>query len=79
MKRSKIGEPRLILWIRLHPEKDDRAHNPNEMIKGIFMADTVATLEHKTVKTLGSTRLPTVQVKTLELKTIMNEIIPMNE
>jgi hypothetical protein len=29
------------------------------------------------VKTLGSTRLPTVQVETLELKNIMNEIIPM--
>jgi hypothetical protein len=49
------------------------------MDKGIFMADTVAAFELETVKTLRSTRLPTVQVETLELKNIMNEIIPMNE
>jgi hypothetical protein len=49
------------------------------MAKGIFIADVVTTFKHKTVKTLGSTRLTTVQVETLELKNIMNEIIPMNE
>jgi hypothetical protein len=43
------------------------------------MADAVAALEHEAVKTLGSTRLPTVQVETLELKNIMNEIISINE
>jgi hypothetical protein len=43
------------------------------------MADAVAAFEHETVKTLGSTRLPSVQVETLKLKNIMNEIIPMNE
>jgi hypothetical protein len=48
--------------------KDERAHNPDEIDKGISMADAVAALEHKTVETLGSTRLPTVQVETLELK-----------
>jgi hypothetical protein len=52
-------------------------HTPDEMAKGIFMADTVATLENETVKTLGSTKLPTVQVETLKLKNIMNETIPM--
>jgi hypothetical protein len=43
------------------------------------MADTVAILKHEIVKTLGSTKLPTVHVETLELKNIINEIIPMNE
>jgi hypothetical protein len=79
MKRSEIEDPRLISWIRLHSEKDECAHNPNEMAKGIFMVDALAVLENKTVKTLGSTRLITVQVATLELKNIMNEIILMNE
>jgi hypothetical protein len=50
-----------------------------KMDKGIFMADAVAAFEHETVKSLGSTRLTTVQVKTLELKNIINEIIPLNE
>jgi hypothetical protein len=62
-----------------HPEKNERAHNPDEMTKGVFMADAAAALEHEIVKTLGSYRLPSVQVETLELKSIMNEIIPMNE
>jgi hypothetical protein len=60
MKRSEIDDPRLISWIQSHPEKDKHAHNPDELAKGIFMADAVAALEHQTVKTLGSTRLPTV-------------------
>jgi hypothetical protein len=77
MKIFEIDDPRLFSWMQLHPEKDDRAHNPDEMAKGIFIADTVAALEHKTVKILGSTRLPTVQVEILELKNIMNDIIPM--
>jgi hypothetical protein len=71
--------PSLISWIRSHTEKDGRAHNADELVKGIFMADAVAALEYETVKTLVSTRLHTVQVETLELKNIMNEIIPMNE
>jgi hypothetical protein len=45
--------------------KDKRAQNLDEMAKGIFMADAVAALEHKTVKTLGSTKLPIVQVETM--------------
>jgi hypothetical protein len=67
----------LISWIRSHPKKDERAHNPDELAKSIFIVDTVAAPEHETSKTLGSTRLPTVQVETLEIKNIMNEIIPM--
>jgi hypothetical protein len=47
------------------------------MSKNIFTADVVAALEHETVKTLGSTKLPTVQVETLELKNTMNKLIPM--
>jgi hypothetical protein len=78
IKRSNIGDSRLILWIRSHPERDDRAHNPDKMDKGIFMADAVVTLKHETVKTLGSTRIFMVQVETLKLKKIRNEIIPMN-
>jgi hypothetical protein len=74
---SEIEDPWLISWIRLHPEKYERAQNPDEMAKGIFMADAVAALEYKTVKTLGSTRLSTVQVETLGLKNIMNEVILM--
>jgi hypothetical protein len=50
------------------------------MTKGIFTtADAIAALEHKTIKTLSSNRLPPVQVETLEPKKIINEIIPMNE
>jgi hypothetical protein len=49
------------------------------MVKGIFMTDAVEALKHETVRTLGSTRLPTVQVETLELKNIMNKIIPMSQ
>jgi hypothetical protein len=74
---SIIGNPRLILWIWSHSEKNERAQTPDGMAKGIFMGDAVAALENETVKTLGSIRLPTVQVETLELKNIMNEIIPM--
>jgi hypothetical protein len=77
MIKSEKGDPRLIPWIRSHPEKDERAQNPDKMAKGIFMADAVVTFEHETVMTLGSARIPTVQVETLELKNIMNEIIPM--
>jgi hypothetical protein len=69
MKRFQIDDPRLISWIRSHPKKDDRANNPDELAKGIFMADTVAALEHETVKILGCIRLYTVQDETLELKT----------
>jgi hypothetical protein len=69
IKRSEIGNPRLISWIRSHPERNERAHNPDEMAKGIFMADVVAALKYKIVKTLGSIRVPTVQVEPLELKT----------
>jgi hypothetical protein len=47
------------------------------MAKDIFMADAVAALKHETIKTLGSTKLSTVQVETLELKNITNEIISM--
>jgi hypothetical protein len=54
MKRSEIGDPSLISSIRLHPEKDERAHNPDEMSKCIFMADAVAAVEHETVKTLNN-------------------------
>jgi hypothetical protein len=39
-----------------------------EMDKGILMADAVTAFEHKNVKNMGGTRLPTVQVETLELK-----------
>jgi hypothetical protein len=73
MKRSEMGDPRLILWIRSHPEKGERAQNSDEMAKAL----AVAALEHETVKTLGSTRLPTVQVEALKLKNIMNKIKPM--
>jgi hypothetical protein len=48
MKRSEIGDPRFISWIRPHPEKDKRAHNLEKIDKGIFIADAVAVLEHKT-------------------------------
>jgi hypothetical protein len=48
----------------VQPEKDERVHDPDDMVKGIFMADTVAALENETVKTLCM-----VQVETLELKT----------
>jgi hypothetical protein len=58
-------------------QRQNRAKNPDEMAKGIFTADAVAALEHETIKTLGSTRLPAVQVETLDFKNIMNEIIPM--
>jgi hypothetical protein len=77
MKRSEMKDLRLISWIRSHHEKDKPAQNPNEMAKGIFMADAVAFIEHETVNTLGNTRILTVQVETLELKNIMNEIMPM--
>jgi hypothetical protein len=76
-QRPDIEDPRLISWIRSHPKKDERAQYPDEMAKGIFMADAVAAVEHETVKTLGSNKLPTVQVKTFELKNIMNKIIPI--
>ena len=79
MKRSEIGEPRLISWIRSHPEKDERAQNPDQKATGMFMADAVAALEHKTKRKLGDTRLPEVEVETLEFKNILNEIIPMFE
>jgi hypothetical protein len=75
MKRSELGNPRLISWIRSHPEKDERAQSPDKMDRGIFMADVVAAFKHETIKVLGST----FQVETLELKNIMNEIIPINE
>jgi hypothetical protein len=68
MKRSKIGKNRLIPWIRSPRKKDKHAQSPDKIDKGIFMADAVANFKLKTVKTLGSTRLPTVLVKTLELK-----------
>jgi hypothetical protein len=77
MKKSDIEVHRLISWIRPHSKKDENAYNPDEMVKDIFMAVVVAALKHETVKTLGSTRLPTVQAETLELKNIMNEIIPI--
>ena len=76
MKRSEIGDPRLISWMRSHPEKDERAQNPDEKAKGMFMADSVAALEHQTKTKLGKTRLPEIEVETLNLKNIMNEIIP---
>jgi hypothetical protein len=50
IKRSDIGNPRFISWIRSHPEKDERAQNHKNMAKGIFMAD----FKHETVKTLGT-------------------------
>jgi hypothetical protein len=43
----------------------------------MFMADVVVALEHETIKTLGSIRLPMVQVETLDFKNITNEIILM--
>jgi hypothetical protein len=60
-----------------HSEKDNCAKSNDEMVKDIYMADMVAALEHKNIKTIGNTRLPAVQVETLELKNIMNEIISM--
>jgi hypothetical protein len=77
MKRSDIGDSWLISRIRAYPKKYERVQNLDKMAKGIFMADVVAALEYETVKTQGSTKLPTVQVETLELNNIMNEIIPM--
>jgi hypothetical protein len=68
MKRSETGKSKLISWIRSHPEKDYRVHNPNKMAKGMFMSETVAALDHETVKTLSSTRLSTAQVESLELR-----------
>jgi hypothetical protein len=79
IKRSNIWNPRLISWIRLHSEKDERAHSPDKMGKSIFMADAVAALKHEAMNTLSSTRLPTLQVEALELKNIMNQIIQINE
>jgi hypothetical protein len=49
---------------RTHSEKDEHTQNPDKMVKGIVMVDVVAALEHETVKTLGSTRRPAVQVET---------------
>jgi hypothetical protein len=63
--------------MRLHPKKDKRAHSPDKMAQGMFIADAVASLEYEFVKTLGNTIIPTVQVKTLEFKNIMNEITSM--
>jgi hypothetical protein len=79
IKRSDIGDPRLVSWIRSHSEKSERAQSPDEMDKSVFRADAVTAFEHEAVKTLSSTRLPTVQVETLECNNITNEIIPMNE
>jgi hypothetical protein len=67
IKISDIEDFMLISWIRPHPEKDKCVHKFNTIAKGIFMADVVAALVHEIVKTMGSTRLPVVQVKTLEL------------
>jgi hypothetical protein len=64
MKRFEINDSRLNSWIRSHPEKNKSAHNFDEMAKGMFMADAEAALEHETVKTLVSTRLPMVQIET---------------
>ena len=61
-----------------HPERDEaRYSNPNEHDKGIFMADVLASSATNVIKSLGSTRLPLVQVETLELSNIMNEIVRM--
>jgi hypothetical protein len=70
MKRSDIGEPRLISWMRSHPKKDYRPTNPGEMTKIIFIADVVAAHEHETIKRLHRTKLPAIQIRTLELKTL---------
>jgi hypothetical protein len=43
------------------------------------MVDTVVAFEHETVKTLDNTMLLMVQVETMKLKKIINEIIPLNE
>jgi hypothetical protein len=77
IKIPNIGYLRLISWIRSHPKKDEGAHNPDEMAKGIFMVDVVSVLEQETIKTLGNTRLSMVQVETLELKKHNDLIILM--
>jgi hypothetical protein len=41
------------------------------------LADKVAEGPRASNKTLGKTKLPTMHVDTLELKNIMNEIVPM--
>jgi hypothetical protein len=52
-----------------HPEKDDCASKFDKIAKCMLRTDVIAALKHKTVKTLGNTRLPTFQVETLKLKT----------
>jgi hypothetical protein len=80
MKRADPGCPRLVHWIRSHPEKDpERYQNPSELDKGIFMADILADSANAPIKSLGSTRLPAVITETLSLTHIMDEIIPMYE
>jgi hypothetical protein len=49
------------------------------MAEDMFMADALAVLEHATIKTLGSIRLPTVKIETMELKKITNEIVSMGQ
>jgi hypothetical protein len=80
MKRADPGLARLIQWIRSHPERDkSRYSNPSPEDIGIFLADLIAAnaKEHETVKSLGNTRLPPMEVETMVLHNIMNEIIPM--
>jgi hypothetical protein len=53
--------------MRLHPEKKKHAKSPDEMVKGVFMAVARTALENETFKTLGRIRLPTAQVKKLDI------------
>ena len=67
--------PRLYSHIKAHPERyPERTAHPSELDKAIFMADSVAG---GTSKPLGKLKLP-VQVDTLKLRNIMNEIIPLH-
>jgi hypothetical protein len=67
-------DPRVYSWTKHHPEDDaNRRANPSEFDKAIFMADAVAG---NSPKTLGSLHLP-VQQEDLDLRNILNEIIPM--
>jgi hypothetical protein len=67
-------DPRVYAWTKHRPEDDaNRRANPSEYDKAIFMGDAVAG---NSPKTLGSLHLP-VQQEDLDLRNILNEIIPM--
>jgi len=77
MRRADPGLPRLIEWLRAHPELDlERAKNPNQYDFGMYLADAFAASASSRIKPLGRNRMPATQIETLELSNIINEIIP---